>query len=114
MANEENIAVIPVFDLGDTQYEVKFNLARARMYERKHGSIAQIFVKSEGVFTIDQIINLLSVGMKVVGGEFVNPKKAEGLAESLVETYGYMPAMNTVQDAMQRDLAFFFKGILND
>lgn len=101
---------IKTFTVNNKDYEIRFNIARIEMYENSHRPILATFSQNGGMFSLSELIGLVGVGLKEVGGNFVNPKQGQDMARELIEKEGYMPMMEEMAVALERDAGFFFKG----
>lgn len=99
---------------GDNEYEITYNIARIKMYERGRKPIMSTFIQNGGSFSFEELADLIAAGLKVVDGNFVSPKLGVKIADELIAEEGYLPMYQEVTEALERDCGFFFKGISID
>lgn len=110
MAKKEK-ELTTTFEHGGETYDISFDMDAIDRFERTAGeSIMAIYAKSRGMFTIDQLRTLITIGLVKVSGENVDSKERKKLAEELIKTNGYPVACGKVSVAIERDCGFLFQG----
>jgi hypothetical protein len=65
------------------------------------------------MFTFKELAAIAGYGLKVQGGGYFLPQKAEEIVNKLIDMNGYPVVFQAVMMALQRDCAFLFKGAGN-
>lgn len=90
--------------------EIRFSRKRIDLYEERHTPIIASFYKNGGMFTFKELAAIAGYGLKVQGGCYFLPAKAEEIVDKLIDANGYPTVYQAVMVALQRDCAFLFKG----
>lgn len=90
--------------------EIRFSRKRIDLYEERHTPIIASFYKNGGMFTFKELAAIAGYGLKVQGGGYFLPAKAEEIVDKLIDANGYPTVYQAVMVALQRDCAFLFKG----
>lgn len=93
--------------------EIRFSRKRIDLYEERHTPIIASFYKNDGMFTFKELAAIAGYGLKVQGGGYFLPQKAEEIVNKLIDMNGYPVVFQAVMMALQRDCAFLFKGAGN-
>lgn len=93
--------------------EIRFSRKRIDLYEERHTPIIASFYKNDGMFTFKELAAIAGYGLRVQGGGYFLPQKAEEIVNKLIDTNGYPVVFQAVMMALQRDCAFLFKGAGN-
>lgn len=93
--------------------EIRFSRKRIDLYEERHTPIIASFYKNDGMFTFKELAAIAGYGLKVQGGGYFLPQKAEEIVNKLIEANGYPAVFQAVMMALQRDCAFLFMGAGN-
>lgn len=95
----------------DKEYELKFNLKRAKLIEAAVGkSILEATMAKAGIMTISDLEAFYAYGLKEAGAdEFLKPKAAIEVCDEIIEENSYAQAVLYVQEALKRDLGFLFR-----
>lgn len=109
--SESEEVVDTTFIAGGKAYEVAFTLGRINLYEKTgHQPIMASFARNGGRFSLDELMSLIAVGTRPLGGgDYVAPKLGMAMAEKIIEANGYNAALGIVVQALERDCGFFFK-----
>ena len=97
------------FTVDDKSYIIKFNEKRIELYEASHKSIMASFYKDGGMLKVGDLKSLVSYGLCLEGGTWVNPKQGLNMASDLLQENGYSALLEAVIDALQRDCGFLFQ-----
>lgn len=62
--------------------------------------------RTNGMFTFKELAAIAGYGLKVQGGGYFLPQKAEEIVNKLIDTNGYPVVFQAVMMALQRDCAF--------
>lgn len=87
--------------------EIRFSRKRIDLYEERHTPIIASFYKNDGMFTFKELAAIAGYGLKVQGGGYFLPQKAEEIVNKLIDTNGYPVVFQAVMMALQRDCAFY-------
>ena len=101
-----------MFDIGEKQYELKFNTGRAKLIEKALGgdSITHAMLGNDGMMSITAVETFFSYGLKEAGADvFVAPKFAEELCEQYMNENGYLDTVQLIQRQVKEDLGFLFR-----
>lgn len=104
----------PTFTVGKTTYELRLDLARIRIYERTNKPLMATIVANQGMFGIDELIDLTAVALKKVDGGYVAIPQAKEMVEALIQENGYPALLEAVVNVLQHDCGFFFNLGTND
>lgn len=99
----------PTFTVDGKTYEMRLDLARLSLFERNNKSLMQIIVQNQGMFAVDEILNLAAVSIKSVDGGYVAVPQGKEMATKLMETNGYGFLLEQMVEVLQHDCGFFFK-----
>lgn len=110
MAKKEK-ELTTTFELNGETYDICYDMDAIDRFERTAGeSIMSIYAKSRGMFTIDQLKTLITIGLVKVSGENVGSRERKKVVEELIKTNGYPAACGMVSVAIERDCGFLFQG----
>lgn len=112
--DEEVEAPTGDFTIDGKSYIICFTKNRLEMYERSNKPIMASFIQNGGAFSISELKSLLSYGLRLEGGPFVNPRRGVDMASGLIEENGYLAVYERVTEALERDCGFLFKGANNE
>ena len=101
------------FEVRGYTCEIRFSRKRIDLYEERHTPIIASFYKNGGMFTFKELAAIAGYGLKVQGGGYFLPAKAEEIVNKLIDANGYPTVYQAVMMALQRDCAFLFKGAGN-
>lgn len=99
-----------IFTVDDQNYEIRYNTKRIEMYENVHKPIMVTMAVNSGQFAYAELRDIVGYGLKVEGGNFVNPAQASKIADEIIKEEGYFPMVDEVAEALARDCGFFLKG----
>lgn len=100
------------FEVDGDSYVIRFNQKRIDLYENSNRPIMASFMMNGGGLSIRELKALVAYGLCLEGGSFVNPRRGNDMAQSLLEANGYSALMEAVIDALRRDCGFLFKGAM--
>lgn len=100
-----------MFDINGKTYVLKYNLKRVELIENTVGMPMMAEIASHrGMLGITALKSYFAYGLKEEGADsFVAPKIGMKMAESLIESEGYVKMNGAVMEALQRDCPFFFQ-----
>lgn len=102
-----------MIQINDKEYVLKYNIGRINLIENATGSSFMVEIaKNNGMLSIAQLKTYFAYGLKEEGSDFFVPvKKAQEMAQALIESQGYIPVCGMVMEAIERDCPFFFQGV---
>ena len=115
-ADDAEVADIPeedgpaTFEVHGRTYEISLTKKRIDLYEQRHKPIMSTFIQNDGGFSLAELTSLLAYGLRVEGGQFVNPRRGMEMAEGLLKANGYLAVYEAVMAALQRDCGCLFQG----
>ena len=92
-------------------YVLKYNMKRIEMIESVTNmpTLAEI-KRTEGMLSLLSLKAYVTYAIKEEGDEkFLPPKKGMEIAESLIESNGYVDVCGLVLECLERDCPFFFQ-----
>lgn len=101
-----------MFTIEGKEYELKFNIGRARLIEKELGgeSLAHAMLGNDGMMTLNSVIACFRYGLKEVGADaFCAPKDAGELCEKYMSEVGYVTAIQEIQKEAKESLGFLFQ-----
>ncbi len=99
-----------MFKIGQTEYELHYNLKRVRILERALGtSIMAMISSSQGLLTLDQLSTCLMYGLRKKGAdELLDLTVAEPLVDKLFDKENYEELCKAVVVQLSEDCHFLF------
>ena len=79
--------------------EIRFSRKRIDLYEERHTPIIASFYKNDGMFTFKELAAIAGYGLKVQGGGYFLPQKAEEIVNKLIDMNGYPVVFQAVMMA---------------
>lgn len=100
-----------MFEINGKTYVLKYNLKRVELIENTVGMPMMAEIASHrGMLGITALKSYFAYGLKEEGADsFVAPKIGMKMAESLIESEGYVKMNGAVMEVLQRDCPFFFR-----
>lgn len=100
-----------MFTFEDTNYELKLNIERLKLYEATRGSSAAAeIVQTKGALPLASIENYFAVALlNADTGLFVGRKEGVRIADALMEDVGYAAVLEMIMTAVNRDLGFLLR-----
>ena len=102
---------IAMFTFNETNYEIKLNIERLKLYEKLRGiSAAAELVKCEGALPLESVETYFGAALlNVDTGLFVGRKEGIRIADELMEDVGYAAVVEMIVNSIQRDLGFLLR-----
>lgn len=96
------------FEVEGRSYVLKYTIERVDLYEAAHGSLGALLWAGDVFLKHAQLRDLLAYGVKLEGGEWVNPDEGARMADTIIERTGYMDTLTIVLAALKEDCGFLF------